>query len=99
MVDAAADADRVLLERAQARRRLARARDPGGIVGHRHDYVAGRGGDAAEAAEEIERGAFGRQDGPRRSRDRRQGGAPVDIGAVGPREHDRERRIEHRERR
>ena len=58
VVGAAADAHRVLLEGAQARRRLAGAGDARAVRRDRPRQVAGRGGDAAQAAEQVERHAL-----------------------------------------
>ncbi len=60
VIDAAAGADRVFLERAQAGRRLARAGDARARALDRGHIARGERSDAAQAAEEIERGALGR---------------------------------------
>ena len=69
VVAAAAHAHGVLLERAQAGRRLARAATTRVVeaLEARHD-VAGRGGDPAQVAEQVERGALAGEQRPRRAR-------------------------------
>ena len=55
VVDAAAAAHGILLEGAQARRRLARVDDARLGAGDRGDVAGGQRGDAAEVAEKVER--------------------------------------------
>src|SRR5438132_212017 len=52
--NAATHLDRVLLEEAQPRRRLARVSDAGARAGDRVDETPGEGGDTARALEEVE---------------------------------------------
>ncbi len=66
VIGAAAGADRIFLDRAQARRRLARADDPRLVARDRGDDGGRRAGDAAEAAEEVQRRALGGEDAARR---------------------------------
>ena len=70
VVAPAAGGDRRLLQRPQARRRLAGVEDAGAGAGDRLDEAGGQGGDAGEVAEEVERGALGDQQrrAPGRSR-------------------------------
>src|SRR5262249_58036761 len=69
MVEAAAAADRVFLERAQAGRGFARAADARlGVGDFLHEHGRRRG-DAGEVAEEVERDALGRQNRTRRAGD------------------------------
>ena len=60
VVAAAAAADGVLLKGAQPGRGLAGADDAGAVWRDSGDEVARGGGDAAEAAQEVERDALGR---------------------------------------
>ena len=69
VIAAAAGAHRIFLQRAQARRRLARADDLRLVPATACDEARGRGGDAAEMAEKIQRDALGRQDAARRAGD------------------------------
>ena len=84
MIGAAAGAHRVFLERAQERRRLARADDARlGVRDRPPTSARGRAGDAAEPAEEVERRALGGQHAARRPFDRRDRRARRDARAVG----------------
>ena len=69
VVRPAARGDRGLLERAQPRRRLARVEDPRAGALDLADRARGRGRDARQAAEEVQRRALGGQDRPRRALD------------------------------
>ena len=82
VIEAAAAAHGVFLQRAQPGRGLARADDARLGVGDARDERRGRGGDARQVAEEIERGAFGAENGARIARDRHQLGAGRDRRAV-----------------
>ena len=68
MVRRAAGAHRVLLERAQRRRRLARVEDGDAAAGG-VDEPARQRRDAGQPLQEIERGPLGRQQRARRARD------------------------------
>jgi hypothetical protein len=99
MVEAAAAAHRVFLQRAQARRGLARADDARSRVRDQPDESIGRGGDARQVSEKIERGALARQDGAGRPLDDEQRRARLDDGAVARVRRDAEvgaERAEHR---
>ncbi len=63
MVHAAAAADGVLFQSAQARRGLARVGDAGVGPPHGRDIGRGEGGDARQSAHEIQRNPFGGQYG------------------------------------
>ncbi len=82
MIVAAAAAHRVFLQRPQPRRGLARADDARLGVGDARSERRGRGGDAGKVAEEIERHAFGAEDGAGIAGDRHQPGAGPDCRAV-----------------
>ena len=69
MIAAAADADRIFFDRAQARRCLARADDLRLGVPDRRNHGRRRGGNSAQAAQEIQRNPFRRQNAPRRAGD------------------------------
>ncbi len=70
MVEAAAAAHRVFLQRPQARRGLSRAADAHfGAFGAR-DIVRRQRRDAGQPADEIQRGPLRRENGARRARDR-----------------------------
>ena len=71
MVGAAAGADGVLLERAQARRGLAGVEDARARALDRRDVAGGERGDPGQAAEEVERHALAGED---------RGGGPVQLG-------------------
>ena len=95
---AAAHAHGVLLEGAQARRRLARAGDPGLEAFEARHHVAGRGGDPADVAEEVESGALGGQERTRRGGHAREGVAFRDVAPVAEAHVDPALRIEQPER-
>ncbi len=106
VVRAAAAADGVLLERAQAGRRLARVEDRRAGALDRVDVAARQRRDAAEAAEQVERSALAGEHGARRPSTAR--AAPGRrAGAVGDERLEREtpgrargrRRARHRARR
>ena len=65
MVHRAAAAHRIFLEGAQARRRLARAADLRIGMGDERHIFRRQGRDARQAAHEVERDAFGGEDGAR----------------------------------
>ncbi len=69
VVVAAAAADRVLLEGAQAGRGLARVDDPGRHLADSVDDRPGRRGYATQVTEEVEADPLGRKDGPGRPGD------------------------------
>ena len=69
VVEAAAAADGVLLQRAPAGQRLAGVEDPRAGALERIDPGGGRGGDAGEVAGEVERGALGGEQAPGRTGD------------------------------
>ena len=75
-------AHRVFFQRPQPRRGLARADDARLGVRDARRECGGRGGDAGEVAEIIERGALGGKDGARIAADRHQLGAGLDRCAV-----------------
>ena len=94
MVGAAARAHRIFLDRAQERRGLACADDARLGMRHRGRKPRGRARDPAEAANEVERCALGREHPARRSfddRERRSGG---DLGAVGEARLEADRRVD-----
>ena len=83
VVRAAAAAHRVLLERAQAGRRLARVEDARGRALGQLDEAARERGDPAQAADEVERDALAGEDRPRRAFDDGEDGGNVgDRGAL-----------------
>ena len=95
MVDAAAGAYGVLLERAQARAwscacRLIRA----GWGRAARDQLGGRGGDPRQMAQEVERHALGREDRPRRSFDPHDHGTGLDRGSRRAADRDPDGRVE-----
>ena len=103
MVHPAAAAHRVLLQRAQPRQRLAGVADPGAGAGDGVDPGPGRGGDAGQVGEQVQRGALGGQDAGGRAGEhqrrspghqRRRRPAPADSTTRSAPEHD----VEHRER-
>ena len=61
MIIATALADRVFLEHAEARGRLARIEQPGRRRTQREDVLAGAGGHAAQALEKVQEDTFGRE--------------------------------------
>ena len=69
MIAAAADADRVFLDRAQTRRGLARADDLRLGVADRRDHGRRRRRDSAQTAQEIQRDPLRRQNAARRAGD------------------------------
>ncbi len=75
MIEAAAAAHRVFLQRPQSRRGLARADDARLGVRDALREDRGRGGDAGEMAEEIERNALGAENGARIAGNRHQFGS------------------------
>ena len=83
MVRAAAAADGVLLELAQARRRLAGVEDRRAGAVDRVDVAAGERGDAAEAAEQVEREPLAREHRARRALETRGDRPRLDAVAVG----------------
>ena len=83
VVDAAAAAHGVLLQRAEARGRLAGVPDPGVRAGERVDPAGGGGRDAREVAEEVQRGALGGEQRRHRAVHREQYVVPGDPVAVG----------------
>ena len=98
MIDAAAGAHGVLLERAQQRRRLARVEDddaPAGGI----DELPRQRGDAGEPLQEVERRALGRQQRRRVARDTRRRRCPARHAlAVAVPDRDGDARIELAER-
>ena len=71
MVRSPAGDDRPLVERAKARRRLARVENPGGRSTHGLDVTPGLGRDARHSLEEIEGDPFPREQAPGAARDLR----------------------------
>ena len=82
MVAPAAHAHRVLLQRAQPRRRLARIHDLRPCIPHRRDTARRQRGDAGEPPQEVERGPLGRQQRARLARDLRQRRASLHRVAI-----------------
>ncbi len=97
MVAAAAAAHRVLLEGAQPGGGLAGADDARGVRPDRRHQLAGGGGDAGEAAEEVERRALGREEGAGGSAHHRQDLAGDGVAAVGEVDLDRAAGVEQAE--
>ena len=98
MVAAAAHAHGVLLERAQAGRRLARAGDARPGAGDGVDDAAGGGGDAAQPAEEVERRALAGEQRRARAAHVGERGPGRDARAVGDAQISKlDRGIEQRE--
>ncbi len=83
MVMAAAALDRVLLQGAQVRQGLARAGDLGRQTVDGRDIFRRQGGNAGQVAQQVERDAFGGQDGARLAFDPSQDVARFDLTAVG----------------
>ena len=83
LVVAAADPDRVLLQRPQARRGLAGVQHGGLGAGQRVGPAAGVRGHPGHAAEQVERGPLGGEQGPGRAGDHGEHVAADDPGAVG----------------
>ena len=84
VVDAAAGAHRLLLQRAQIGRRLARAGDPGPVGPGRLHQLGGGRGDAREMAQQVQRHALGAEHGAGRPVDPHHHVAGLDRPAVGP---------------
>ena len=82
VIEAAAAAHGVFLERAQPRRGLARAADARAVAGGAADEFMRRGRDAGQMAEKVERHALGGEHRARRAGDRHQRGLGRDGGAV-----------------
>lgn len=93
VIDPAAGSDRLLLQRPQARGRLAGAGDPRVMRPRGRD-----GGDPREVAQEVQRYALCGQHRPCRAVDAHHRLADLDFAAVGPVDGDAHRRIEQPER-
>jgi hypothetical protein len=72
MIEAAAAAHRVFLERAQAGRGLAGAADAQSSAGGMADIIGGERGDAGQPADKVQGGALTGQHRARRARNRQQ---------------------------
>ena len=95
MVRRASAGHGALLERAQARRRLARVQDRRAGALHGLDVAPRERGDARHAREQVERSALARQHGARGSLDRRDRDRRVrDLGAFGDKRGDAHVRVE-----
>ncbi len=88
VIEAAAAAHRVFLQRPQSRRGLARADDARLGVGDARDELRGGGGDAGKMAEEIERDTLGAENGAGIAGNRHQLGPARDRRAVARMRHD-----------
>ena len=82
VIETAAAAHRIFLQRAQARRGLAGAADPHFGAGGVADIIGGQRRDAGEPADEIQRGTLARQHRARRARNRQHMHAGGDRAAV-----------------
>src|SRR5207237_6998447 len=83
VIGAAAKAHRLFFEDAQARRRLAGADDLGLVARDRIDQRAGRGRDARQSADQVQRGPLSRQYRPGPAADPRHRLATFDPAAFG----------------
>ena len=97
VVAAPARAHRVFLRRAEPWKGLARIRHTRAEGAHSLDDGGGCGRDPGEMAEKVERGPLGGEDGARRAADAGDRLAGADAAAVGPRNGERDRRIEEAE--
>ncbi len=97
MVDATARTHGVLLQGAQAGHGLARAADARLVASHRLDESRGRGGNAAQVTQEVQRHPLGRQHAARRAGDDGDAVARFDAAAVGPLDPHLDRRIDQTE--